>query len=400
MSAPDERASMKDLVPDFFQARKWRSVKRVFARFAQSLPETYLSDSTEVVNEVGLGHTDTGVPDGKGLGLLVGGNSDVEILLGVELAGVGEGSVPSSPSRFGGQLQAWSGARRRSRDAPDLVKGIGTVGDELSEEDLLVGVELLVVAACAKSQRWLHRVTQTRSQRTNGVDDEVQKLGDLSLETEGLGVGGRHDGREKRRKKEREQRWAEGSREIKGSAKSSAQSTHRASQFLLCPLARPARGCTPQNTEERKRTTPHRVDDTSSSHLHSPTTQLLQPRPCWRARTSLPPLLRVVIRREIRETGRRDSRRCLTRNLARWWERDRGLLPPNARTFAAAFEQVPPNELSSNLGLSQNVSIVDNETIMIDSNSACEPAAGRDEGGALTSCSRQLEHAHGVEFVS
>lgn len=42
-----------------------------------------------------------------------------------------------------------------SRDAPDLVKGIGTVGDKLSEEDLFVGVELLVVAACAKSQRWL-----------------------------------------------------------------------------------------------------------------------------------------------------------------------------------------------------------------------------------------------------
>jgi hypothetical protein len=120
--------------------------------------------------------------------------------------------------------------------------------------------------------------------------------------------------------------------EIKGSAKSSAQSTHRASQFLLCPPGRPARGCAPQKTEEKRgRRLIELTTPLPPLHLHSPNTQLLQPRPCWRARTSLPPLLRVIIRREIRETGRRDSRRCLTRNLAVWWERDR--LAPSERSY-------------------------------------------------------------------
>jgi len=42
--------------------------------------ETNLSDGSEVVNEIGLGHSDSSVSDGKGLLLLVGGDSDVEIL--------------------------------------------------------------------------------------------------------------------------------------------------------------------------------------------------------------------------------------------------------------------------------------------------------------------------------
>ena len=42
----------------------------------------------------------------------------------------------------------------------DLIEGVRGVGDELSEEDLLVGVE--------------------------GVDDQTHQLGDLRLEGEGL----------------------------------------------------------------------------------------------------------------------------------------------------------------------------------------------------------------------
>ena len=56
---------------------------------------------------------------------------EITDLLRLELGGVGEGRVP------------------------DLVEGIGTVRDELSKEDLLVGVE--------------------------GVDDEIQQLRDLGL---------------------------------------------------------------------------------------------------------------------------------------------------------------------------------------------------------------------------
>lgn len=87
-----------------------------------------------------LGHTNTGILDGQGLGLNVGDDVDTEILARVELGRVGE------------------------RLIADLVKGIGGVGDEFTQENLLVGV--------------------------HGVDDEREELRDLSLELEGFG---RHD---------------------------------------------------------------------------------------------------------------------------------------------------------------------------------------------------------------
>ena len=83
-----------------------------------------------------LGHANTGILDGEGLVLLVGDDVDPQILASVELA------------------------RIRERLVPDLVKSIGRVGDNLSEEDLLVGVD--------------------------GVDDEGEELRDLSLELESL----------------------------------------------------------------------------------------------------------------------------------------------------------------------------------------------------------------------
>ena len=87
-----------------------------------------------------LGHTNTGVPDGQGLVLLVRNDVDAQILVGVKLGGVGESLIA------------------------DLVQSIGGVGDQLTQENLLVGVD--------------------------GVDDEGEQLRDLSLELEGLG----HDG--------------------------------------------------------------------------------------------------------------------------------------------------------------------------------------------------------------
>ena len=82
----------------------------------------------------GLGHTNTGIADGEGLVLLVWDNIDTEILAGLEFTRVGEGLIS------------------------DLVEGIGTVGHKFSQEDLLVGV--------------------------NCVDDQGEKLRDLSLELE------------------------------------------------------------------------------------------------------------------------------------------------------------------------------------------------------------------------
>jgi hypothetical protein len=119
---------------------------------------TGTSDRTEVVDEVlrdvsfllssilhggrtySLGHTNTSITDGEGLGLLVWDDVDSEILAGVKLAWVRKGLIS------------------------DLVKSIGSVGDKLSQEDLLVGVD--------------------------GVDNEGEKLRDLSLELESLA---RHD---------------------------------------------------------------------------------------------------------------------------------------------------------------------------------------------------------------
>ena len=73
-----------------------------------------LGDGTKVVDEVSFGHTNTGIPDGEDLVLLVWGDADVKILLGVEDGGVGEGGVA------------------------DLVEGIGAVGDDFTKEDLFV----------------------------------------------------------------------------------------------------------------------------------------------------------------------------------------------------------------------------------------------------------------------
>ena len=76
-----------------------------------------LGDGTKVVDEVSLGHTNTGIADGKDLVLVVGGDADVEVLSAVEDGGVGEGSIT------------------------DFVNGIRAVGNQFTKENLLVGVE-------------------------------------------------------------------------------------------------------------------------------------------------------------------------------------------------------------------------------------------------------------------
>jgi hypothetical protein len=87
-----------------------------------------------------LSHPNTGIADGEGLVLLVGDDVDTEVLARLELTRVGKSLIS------------------------DLVESIGTVGNEFSQEDLLVGVDC--------------------------VDDQGEKLRDLSLELEGFA---RHD---------------------------------------------------------------------------------------------------------------------------------------------------------------------------------------------------------------
>lgn len=76
-----------------------------------------LGDGTKVVDHVSLGQADTGVPDTKKLVLLVDTDSDVKFLFSVKDGGVGQGRVT------------------------DFVESVGTIGDHLPQEDLLIGVE-------------------------------------------------------------------------------------------------------------------------------------------------------------------------------------------------------------------------------------------------------------------
>lgn len=78
---------------------------------------TGLGDGTQVVDEVCFGHTDTGITDGEELILLVGRDADAELLAGVKSGRIGQGCIT------------------------DFVEGVGAIGNQLPEEDLLVGVE-------------------------------------------------------------------------------------------------------------------------------------------------------------------------------------------------------------------------------------------------------------------
>jgi len=93
-----------------------------------------LGDGSEIVDEIGFGHADTRVDEGKRFVFDIGDDLDFQILAGIQLRWIGE------------------------RLIADFVEGIGGVGDQLSKENFFVGVE--------------------------SVDDEGHKLSDLSLEGE------------------------------------------------------------------------------------------------------------------------------------------------------------------------------------------------------------------------
>merc|ERR1719474_1898837 len=93
-------------------------------------------DGSEIVDEIGFGHADAGVPKRQSLVLRIRNNPDLELFAGVEFAGFCEGFIS------------------------DFVQGVRGIGDQLSEENLFVGVE--------------------------SVDDEGHKLSDLSLEGKGF----------------------------------------------------------------------------------------------------------------------------------------------------------------------------------------------------------------------
>merc|ERR1719230_1239114 len=99
-----------------------------------------LRDGAQIVDQLVLGHADARIFDCEGGVSLVGDNLDVEVRLSLDLL------------------------RVRDRLVADLVERVRRVGNQLAQEDLLVGVE--------------------------GVDDEAHQLLDVSIEREGLRHGG------------------------------------------------------------------------------------------------------------------------------------------------------------------------------------------------------------------
>ena len=92
------------------------------------------------ISTYSLGHANTSIKNGESLVFLIWGDFDTEFLARVELTRIGEGLIS------------------------DLVESIGTVRDEFSQENLLVGVDC--------------------------VDNEGEELRNLSLELESFA---RHD---------------------------------------------------------------------------------------------------------------------------------------------------------------------------------------------------------------
>mmetsp|Transcript_9165 Transcript_9165/g.19222 ORF Transcript_9165/g.19222 Transcript_9165/m.19222 type:complete len:207 (-) Transcript_9165:15-635(-) len=106
--------------------------------FHESLGSGF-SNGSEVIDQIGLGHTNTGILDGKGVVSLVGNKLDLELGFGIQDRGIRQGLVS------------------------DLIQRIGSIGDQFTKENFLV--------------------------RVKGVDNQRKKLVDISGEGVALGFG-------------------------------------------------------------------------------------------------------------------------------------------------------------------------------------------------------------------
>jgi hypothetical protein len=108
-----------------------------------------LGNGSKIVDEIGFGHSNTSIEDGQGLVLLIGDNVDLELRFSLKNTLVGQTHVA------------------------DLIAGIGRIGNQFTQKDLLVGIK--------------------------GIDDETEQLVDLGLKSERFNFGsGRHCKNEKR----------------------------------------------------------------------------------------------------------------------------------------------------------------------------------------------------------
>mmetsp|Transcript_478 Transcript_478/g.1109 ORF Transcript_478/g.1109 Transcript_478/m.1109 type:complete len:214 (+) Transcript_478:3749-4390(+) len=100
-----------------------------------------LGNGSEVVDKVGLGHTNTAILNGKGVVSLIGNELDLQFWVSVQDGGIRQGLVAN------------------------LIQSIGGVGDQFTKENFLVGVK--------------------------GVDNQRKELVDIS--GEGVAFRFRHD---------------------------------------------------------------------------------------------------------------------------------------------------------------------------------------------------------------
>ena len=131
------------------------------------------SDRAEIVDKIGFCHADATIDYGQGVSGLVRDDMDEKLRLGVKLALVRQALEPDFVQCL---LRAPYQDQKRSKHQKKEIflklqidasrqhdAYIGRVTDELSKEDLLVGVK--------------------------SVDDQAEKLVDLRLESEGLRLG-------------------------------------------------------------------------------------------------------------------------------------------------------------------------------------------------------------------
>lgn len=96
-------------------------------------------DCSKVIDEVCLGHANAGIANGENAVLLVRGDADVELLLGVEFGGILQGLIA------------------------DLVKGVRGIGDELSQKDFLrISKEGIFQQTAMEVPCWSRQCSQAR----------------------------------------------------------------------------------------------------------------------------------------------------------------------------------------------------------------------------------------------
>ena len=97
-------------------ANKSHGIVTTLSRSFQELGRSRSCNGSQIVNQIRLGHTDTPITNGEGLLLRVRFNVDLHVFTSI--------------------LKGLIGQHQKA----DLLKGIGSIGDQLTKEDILVRI--------------------------------------------------------------------------------------------------------------------------------------------------------------------------------------------------------------------------------------------------------------------